>query len=90
MNSWRSLQSIAALLIVAALLAPPTTAQINTDRISGVVLDSADAIVPGVVIQAINEETGVVTSGVSRETGDYLINFLIPGSYRVEAEKTGF
>ena len=38
-------------------------------------------------VRATNEDTGVVTNTVSQETGDYLVNFLIPGTYRVEAEQ---
>lgn len=86
----RSLQFLAALLLLHTAFTPAATAQINTGRISGVVIDSADAVMPGVSMQAINEETGVVTTGLSRDTGDYLISFLIPGTYRVEAQREGF
>ena len=53
-------------------------------------MTQSGASVPGVPVRATNEDTGVVTTTVSQETGDYLVNFLIPGTYRVEAEKTGF
>ena len=43
-----------------------------------------------VSVRATNEDTGVVTNTVSQETGDYLVNFLIPGTYRVEVEQSGF
>jgi hypothetical protein len=71
-------------------IAAPTMAQINTGRISGFIYDPAGATVPGVAIRAINEQTGIVTSTTSQATGDYLVNFLIPGNYRVESEKEGF
>ncbi len=65
-------------------------AQINTGRIAGSCLDATGAAVPGVQVRAINLETGVVTRSQSFDTGDYLLNFLVPGRYRVEAEKEGF
>src|SRR3989442_1495006 len=74
--------------VLAALL--PIRAQINTGRITGSVMDATGAAVPEVAIRATSEETGVVTATRSRGSGDYLINFLVPGNYRIEAEKPGF
>jgi len=65
-------------------------AQVNTGRISGLVNDPAGARVPGVALRATNQSTGIITSATTQEDGDYLINFLIPGSYRLETEKAGF
>src|SRR5262245_17207741 len=66
------------------------SAQVNTGRISGLVHDPAGARVPGVVLRATNEMTGIVTTATTQEDGDYLVNFLIPGNYRLETEKAGF
>ncbi|MCW5980171.1 MAG: TonB-dependent receptor [Bryobacteraceae bacterium] len=79
--------ALPALLIVAV---SSVTGQVNTGRISGFVYDPAGASVPGVTMRATNEQTGIVTTVASQETGDYLINFLIPGTYRLEGEKEGF
>jgi hypothetical protein len=65
-------------------------AQINTGRITGFVTDPTGAIVADVVLRAVNEETGVGTLSKSTGTGEYLVNFLVPGNYRLEAEHTGF
>src|SRR5690349_5974803 len=75
------------IVLFCAGLAP---AQINTGRIGGSVTDPTGSSVPVVKIRAVNEETGVATSTVSLATGDYLVNFLLPGRYRVEAEGAGF
>ena len=64
--------------------------QINTGRITGTVSDPSGASIADVVLRAISHETGVVTTTKSSSAGDYLINFLVPGSYRLEAEKPGF
>jgi outer membrane receptor protein involved in Fe transport len=82
----RFLAACATVLICAAIAG----AQINTGRITGSVLDPTGGAVPEVNIRAINEDTGVVTNTLSLSTGDYLVNFLVPGRYRVEVEKTGF
>jgi outer membrane receptor protein involved in Fe transport len=67
-----------------------TWGQINTGKISGSCVDPTGAAVTGVGVSATNLETGVVTRTTSFDTGDYLINFLVPGRYRVQAEKPGF
>ena len=65
-------------------------AQINTGKISGFVTDSSGALITGVPVTATNDGTGVVTRAESSGTGEYLLNFLVPGTYRVEVEKPGF
>jgi hypothetical protein len=65
-------------------------AQINTGKISGFVADSSGAVVPAVPVTATNDATGVVTRTETSGTGEYLLNFLVPGNYHVEVEKQGF
>lgn len=78
-------------LLGAALCASGLlTAQINTGKIIGTITDSGGASIAGATIRAINQETGVVTSAQTQGSGDYLVNFLIPGHYTVEAEANGF
>lgn len=65
-------------------------AQINTGKIAGIVTDSSGAAVSGAIIRATNQDTSVTTVSKTRDTGDYLLNFLIPGAYTVEIESPGF
>lgn len=58
--------------------------------ITGRVSDGTDAAVAGARIQASNVETGIVTTAVSSDSGDYRLPFLIPGTYQVTAEFSGF
>ena len=41
-------------------------------------------------MQARNAATNVVTTTTTRATGDYMLGFLIPGTYNLTAEFTGF
>lgn len=77
----------AALLLLASVA---LDAQINTGRISGTVRDASNAGIPDARIVATDDATGVVTTTQSSETGDYVVNFLIPGTYHVAVEKQGF
>jgi hypothetical protein len=65
-------------------------AQINTGRIDGTVRDASGAVVPQARILATNDATGAVTTAQSSDAGDYIVNFLLPGTYHLAAEKQGF
>src|SRR5262245_50396748 len=58
--------------------------------ILGVVNDETGAVVPKVTVTATNEKTGVARSGVTNSEGSYQIPALLPGTYRVDAETSGF
>ena len=78
-------------LIVTALCTTPfLSAQINTGKITGIVTDSSGATVSDAAVRATNQETNVATVSKTQSNGDYLINFLIPGTYLVEVEAQGF
>jgi hypothetical protein len=65
-------------------------AQDPRGTISGLVIDSSNALVPGATVRATNMETGVVTSAVSNSQGAYAIPYLNPGASKVDATITGF
>jgi len=78
------------LLIVLTLFSVVSPAQINTGKISGFVTDPSGAIIKETTVTATNDGTGVVTKAETSETGEYLLNFLVPGTYHVEVEQNGF
>lgn len=65
-------------------------AQGNLGGITGTVTDASGAVVPDVEIVLRNLETNEVRTTRASESGVYLFRGLPPGSYRLEAEKTGF
>lgn len=73
-----------------ALLIPPVVAQTATGRITGTVADASGAVLPGVTVVALNEETGVSYETLSGDTGAYTFEALIAGVYTVSAELAGF
>src|SRR5436190_15737940 len=62
----------------------------SNGTLSGTVTDSAKALVPGVTIKATNIETGVVSTGITNESGSYTIPGLLPGVYSASASLPGF
>ena len=70
-------------------LASPVGAQ-TTATITGIVTDPSGAAIPGCPIKVANELTGLTWNTLTVEDGSYLVPLLPPGSYRVEASKSGF
>jgi hypothetical protein len=65
-------------------------AQINTGKITGFVTDASGGAIAKVPVRATDDGTGVVTNAETSETGEYLLNFLVPGTYHVTVEQAGF
>src|SRR5437870_4504891 len=82
----RLLASI-GMLVIFPLLSP---AQTERGTIRGTVVDQSGAAVGGAHVAAVNAGTGVRTSTVSTESGNYTIPNLPPGQYAVEVEHPGF
>ena len=79
----------ATVLVVAALTASSAFSQ-AVSQISGVAHDTSGAVLPGVEISAIAQDTGVKRSTVTDENGTFTLPNLAPGPYRLEATRTGF
>jgi hypothetical protein len=72
------------------LLAAIASAQDPRGAITGQVADSSGAVIPAAAVRATNLETNVVTNTVSNAQGAYELLYLLPGTYKIEAEVTGF
>ena len=80
-----------AIAAVLAVLSPAAAgAQIDTGAIVGRVQDSSGAVLPGVTVTATRADTGVVTTAITNESGEYLFTGLRIGVYTVAAELQGF
>ena len=82
-------------LVVGAVIlafgwARPLFAQGNLGTISGSVLDTSGAVVPGVEIVVTDVKRGVKQNLVATDAGSYRVGNLNPGLYRLQAEKPGF
>jgi len=62
----------------------------NTGSIVGTVTDPTSAVVPNARITVTNIRTGVKSENPTDGQGNFIFNFLSPGTYRVEGEVTGF
>src|SRR6476620_37189 len=81
----------AGLLLVCLLtLGVPALAQSFYGSLVSVVKDDQNNIIPGATIILVNSGTGERREGVSAGDGVYRFLNLVPGTYRLEVELTGF
>ena len=87
-NRTRSL-FMALLCCVITVAAFGQGVNITNGSINGQVTDSSGAVLPGVTVTATNADTGQTRSAVTDSKGEYSLNLLPPGRYRVDAELAG-
>jgi hypothetical protein len=78
------------LVAVVGCLASTAWAQGGNATISGTVYDQAKAVLPGVVVTATNEATGVTRDVVTGSEGRFSMPTMNPGTYTVRVELPGF
>ncbi len=71
-------------------LAVSACGQETTGTITGVILDSSGAVIPGVKVTVQNVGTNASYAGATNQLGTYIIRTLPVGIYRLTAEAPGF
>src|SRR5262245_50829543 len=83
--------ALAIVLLLAAVTA--STAAIGQTPSAGVmgrVTDANGAVIPGAIIKVTNLETNISQKTVANESGDFVLPYLNPASYALEAQAGGF
>ena len=86
----RLLPSLALLPIVILLASCVYGQTASTGALTGITLDPSGAVLPGVSIDLVNEETTETQSTTSDEEGRFWFVLLSPGAYELRANKTNF
>jgi Carboxypeptidase regulatory-like domain/TonB dependent receptor len=83
---------LAMLAILGALVlaAPPALAQVLYGTLTGTVVDSTGAVIPGAQVTALEGQTGVSQTATSDSAGIYRFPTLLPGTYKVTIAAGGF
>ncbi|WP_254062161.1 carboxypeptidase-like regulatory domain-containing protein, partial [Acidobacterium sp. S8] len=68
----------------------PLGAQAVYGSIFGIITDNTGALVPGATVTVTDISKGTKVSVQTNESGSYTVQHLIPDTYRVEVEVTGF
>jgi hypothetical protein len=90
MTRFRQLARTAAVAAIALLAAARGYPQNTAGEVTGRVLDSGGAAVPGATVTARSEATGLTRTATSGGGGEYTLTQLPPGPYTLTAELSGF
>ena len=75
---------------LALVLCPARMHGQTVSGITGTVADSSGAVLPDATVTVTNDATGVKTRATTTSAGTYTSTDLIPGTYTVKIEKSGF
>ena len=80
------------IVVVVAICAATigVSAQDFRGGLTGRIVDSSGARLPGVTVTATNVATNVASTTTTNSEGDFQILFLNPGTYALSAELSGF
>jgi hypothetical protein len=82
------------LLVLLCILAVPALAraqaQATSGQVTGQVVDSSGAVLPGATVTAFSQATGFTRTAVASGDGLYTLALLPPGDYEISAELSGF
>ena len=83
---------VCSAILFALLVLSPTSLRAQEARgtISGTVMDSNKAVVPGATVTITNVAMGTNNTVTTNESGLYTVPYLIPGTYRILVEGPGF
>jgi Carboxypeptidase regulatory-like domain/TonB dependent receptor len=88
----RSWQGVVASVAIAFMVLIPMAlpGQETRGTILGRITDPTGALIPAVSVKATNTATGVTVTTRSNEAGNYVLPYLLTGTYTVQSEVSGF
>ena len=86
----RVFRFVLGLCLLTSLASLSLAQNTNASDIRGTATDASGAVLPGVTVTVLNNDTGVSRVFVTNDDGLYDTNSILPGTYTVTFSKTGF
>lgn len=83
-------RNLAVGFALLVLLVGTLAAQQASSRLTGIVTDDTGGIIPGVLVTATNQGTGISHEVITNDQGSYTFASLPPSTYTISAELSGF
>jgi hypothetical protein len=80
----------AAILACTFLFSTGLSAQDPRGTVLGRVVDSSGSIIPGAEVRITNDNTGVSASAKTNQSGNFVLPYLLAGTYTLSCETPGF
>jgi len=90
MAYYSSTRRVVVCLGLLCIMVVSAAAQVTTARLEGVVKDQSGGVIPGVTVVAKNLGTNVPYEATTNEVGLFVLPKLVPGTYSLSCELTGF
>jgi hypothetical protein len=92
MAHWRKFKVVykLAFAFVFSFVLPSAEAQSTNASLTGRVTDPSKALIVGAKVAAVSASTNVRYEDVTDSSGEFYLRNLLPGTYRIEVEKSGF
>ena len=87
---YRPWLTAAALLLVSGSFSNRLDAQVLYGSVVGSIQDQTGSVVPNVTVAITNRDTGLQRETTTDQTGNYAINNVLPGTYTVRTNVSGF
>ncbi len=81
---------VLALILCVLLVCPPAFSQGSAGRILGSVTDQSGGVIAGATVTVLDVQRGVSRTLTTDQSGEYLAPDLVPGTYTVRANASGF
>ncbi len=77
-------------LLFSLIIFVNVTAQVGTSTVRGTIVDPQGGAVSGATVTLTNAETNLARTQTTDQSGNYIFAAVPPGTYRVDAEASGF
>jgi hypothetical protein len=90
LSAWTVALTALVVVVLALPLSRQMLAQTTTGSITGTLLDTQGAVVPGATVTAVNVNRNSTSTTTTDAQGHFVFAMLLPGHYTVAAEARGF
>ena len=87
---FKTMNRLPSIFLLLASICVPSLAQTVDTAIVGTVTDNTGAVISGAKVTVTSVATGIAKSAMTAATGEYTVDYLLPGVYNITVTANGF